>query len=114
MNIRQEVKYAQGMVERRQEEALTIGNARSLQHAREIHQSMTTCVREVKRHQGNILRAIEDSNAVEAKQVLALLMTAMDWHYRAGQDLVRFGVTQEEVNKTNDDVYGMEGESTWG
>ena len=104
MNIKQELKYARGMVERRKEEALTIGNARSLRHAREIHQSMTTCVREVKKHRDNILNAIDDSTALEAKEVLALFVTAMDWHYRAGEDLRGFGVAQAEINNINREV----------
>lgn len=109
MNIRQEVKYAQGMVERRREEALTIGNAQSLRQARETHQSMLACVREVKRHNANILNAIDDNNAGETNQVLDLLIVASDWLARASEDLMRFGITREEVNKMNNDVYGREG-----
>jgi hypothetical protein len=114
MNIRQELKYAQRMLERRLDEASTIGKAESLRQARETHRSMMTCVREVKRHRDNILSAIEDSNALEASQAMSLLVTATEWLSRAGNDLRRFGVTQDEIDKIINDVYGMEGVSQWG
>jgi lysyl-tRNA synthetase class I len=104
MNIKSELKYAVGMAERRVVEASTIGKAESARQAEATYRSMTACVREVKKHQNNILNAIEDSTAMEAKQVMSLLVTVTDWQYRAGEDLKRFGVSQEQVDRIAGEV----------
>lgn len=104
MNIKQELKYAQGMLERRLMEASTIGKAESARQAEATYRSMAGAVREVSKHRDNILNAIDDKTALEAKQVLALFVTAMDWHYRAGEDLRGFGVTQGEIANIDREV----------
>lgn len=97
MNTKNEVKYAVGMVERRREEAETIGNAESARQARQTYKSMSACVREVKKHNANILLMIDDNNAGESGKVLDLLILATDWQTRARADLVRWGVTESEI-----------------
>ncbi len=104
MNIKNEVKYAVGMMERRQEEAKTIGSAESVRQATMTYRSMAGALREVRRHRDNVLNAIDDKTALEAKEVLALFVTAMDWHYRAGEDLRGFGVTQEQIDNIDREV----------
>ena len=74
MNIKNELKYAMGMMERRVVEASTIGKAESARQAEATYRSMAGAVREVRKHQGNIIKAIDDSTALEAKQVMSLLV----------------------------------------
>ena len=104
MNIRQEVKYAQGMVDRREEEAKTIGRSESLREAKQTYISMGACVREVKRHQANILNAIDDSTAGSATEVMGLLMKATGWRSLARTDLVRWGMAESEINNIDREV----------
>lgn len=104
MNIKNELKYAQGMLERRIDEASTIGKAGSGRQAEATFRSMTACVREVTKHQKNILNAIDDSTALEAKQVMSLLATATEWKNRARADMERWGATQAQLERIDDEV----------
>ena len=104
MNIKNEVKYAVGMVERRQEESETIGRAESARQATATYRSMAGALREVKKHHTNILNAIDDSTARDASQVLELLVTVTDWKARARTDLVRWGLTETEIANIDGEV----------
>ena len=104
MNIKNEVKYAVGMVERRQEEAKTIGKAESARQATATYRSMAGALREVKKHHANILNAIDDSTANSAIEVTGLLMTATGWVSLARIDLVRWGMAEAEINNIDREV----------
>jgi F0F1-type ATP synthase membrane subunit b/b' len=104
MNIKQELKYAQGMVERRQEEAKTIGKAKSARQAEATYRSMAGALREVKKHYANILNAIDDSTADSATEFMGLLMTTTGWVSLARIDLVRWGLNEAEINNINREV----------
>jgi len=104
MNTKNEVKYAVGMVERRMEEATTIGKADSVKRATQTYRSMTSAVREVTKHHANILNHIDDSTARNASEVLELLVTVTDWRARARTDLVRWGLTEGEIANIDREV----------
>jgi hypothetical protein len=104
MNIKNELKYAQGMLERRVDEASTIGKATSARQAEATFRSMTACVREVTKHQKNILNSIDDTTALEATQVMSLLDTATVWKTRARADLERWGMAEAQVNRIDEEV----------
>ena len=104
--VQDELKFAQGMVERREFEASTIGRAKSAEQAKRTYRSMTACVREVAKHRDNILNAIDDKTAFEAKEVLALFVTAMDWQYRAGEDAKALGVSEFDIERIVSEVHG--------
>jgi len=104
MIIKQEVKYAMGMVERREEEAKSIGKAESVRQATATYRSMAGALREVRKHHANILNAIDDSTASVAMEVTGLLAKATGWVSLARTDLVRWGLNETEINNINREV----------
>jgi hypothetical protein len=104
MIIKQEVKYAMGMVERREEEAKSIGKAESVRQATATYRSMAGALREVRKHHANILNAIDDSTASVAMEVTGLLAKTTGWVSLARTDLVRWGLNETEINNINREV----------
>jgi hypothetical protein len=104
MIIKNELKYAVGMVERREEEAKTIGSAQSAKQATMTYRSMAGALREVKKHHANVLNAIDDSTASSAIEVTGLLMKATVWASLARTDLVRWGLNETEINNIDREV----------
>jgi len=97
MNTSMELKHAQGMVTRREVDATRIGRAESSREAGALYVSMTTCVREVKKHLDNILQRISNESAGHANECLKLLAIAEDWQKRAGDDLTSWGIDKEKM-----------------
>jgi hypothetical protein len=97
MNTSQELRYAQGMITRREVDASRIGRAESRYEAGALYVSMTTCVREVKKHLDNILSRVSNTSAGHANECLKLLAIAEDWQKRAEDDLSSWGLKKENM-----------------
>jgi hypothetical protein len=104
IQLANEVKYAEGMLSRRADVIERIGKAESRHEAIEAYRSMCGALREVRKHQANILSAIDDSTATVATKVMGLLMTATGWVSLARTDLVRFGLTESEIGNIDREV----------
>lgn len=106
VNIKKETMYAVGMVERRMVEASTIGKAKSVAQAKATYRSMSACVREVTKHHKNIMSSVADDTALEASQVMSLLVMALEWQARALADAGLWGASDSDLANIDREVFG--------
>jgi hypothetical protein len=104
MNTKSELKYAQGMIARREVDATRIGRAESRREALALYRSMSACAKEVGKHRANIRSAIDNSNAGLAIEVEALMDKSNEWRSRARLDLSSWGISEQEVAQIDSEV----------
>lgn len=105
MNISaSELRSAEGMIERREKQAESIGSSGSKKEAMILHRSMTSCIKEVSKHYRNILRSVDNESAGHAITAIELVHKARSWHEKSLDALGAWGVTEDEVRTLNTEV----------
>ena len=95
----QELRHAQGMLERRMELVANLQNAETQKQAIQNHQEICGAVREVGRHRHNILERVDDSSARQANQAGELLKTAEHWLEMSRNVLAGWGVGESDIKR---------------
>ena len=95
----QELRHAQGMLERRMELVANLQNAETQKQAIQNHQEICGAVREVGRHRHNILERVDDGSARQANQAGELLKTAEHWLDMSRSVLAGWGVGESDIKR---------------
>ena len=95
----QELRHAQGMLERRMEMVANLHNAETQKQAIQNHQEICGAVREVGRHRHNIMERIDDKTARQANQATELLKTAEQWLDMSRAVLAGWGVGESDIKR---------------
>ncbi len=111
MTIRtsQELKHAEGVVQRRQQVAESIGNSDSKSQALYAHGEVCGAVREVAKHRDNILGDIDNEGAGHAIRVNELHDITLEWLSRSRGALTGWGVSASELRSMEE----AKGVKTW-
>lgn len=104
MNSKQELKYAQGMVERRMNMVADLDKSTSRKQAVANHRSVCGAVKEVRKHHHNILQRIDNDSAQHALQAGELLKTVEVWLGLSRTQLDRWGVSSSEARSIEGEV----------
>jgi len=107
MNIKQELEYARGMVERRRDIANAINAAESAREAKENHRSVLGALKEVLKHRKNIMSLVDDTTAGYALEVEQLLGTVNVWREQSALVLAGWGVPENELRLIEQQVGGL-------
>lgn len=95
----QELRYAQGMVERRIDMVTGLNDAETRKRAIMNHESICGAVREVRKHHNNIVQLIDDHSAQQALQCAELVKTVETWLDMSRAVLAKWGVGESDVQK---------------
>lgn len=95
----QELRYAQGMVERRLNMVASLHDAETQKQAMQNHQEICGAVREVSRHRHNILQRIDNETALQAIQVGELLEKVNGWLEQSRVVLSKWGVGESDIKR---------------
>lgn len=87
MNTKQEVRWAQSVVERRKTVADSLGSEPSVGYAIENYRSLLMGLKECKRHIANAVSAVDDSNAIIAVDAYKSLALISEWVSNAEDNL---------------------------
>jgi len=97
LRMNNELKYAQGMVERRQESIRKIGLESSRSEVLGTYRSLSACLREVTKHHNNIVALLDDSTAGLAIETSALVDNSRMWLAQSELACRAWGVTDSEL-----------------
>lgn len=106
MDIRKELEFARGMVERRKDMVKNLGSAQSAREAQNNHRDIMGAVKEVNKHRSNILSLIDDTSAKYGLEVEKLLVMVEAWRERSAMELEKWGVSEQEVRILEEQVTG--------
>lgn len=87
VNVAQEVKFAQGMVERRRQTVDSIGSEKTVGEALGNLRSMLACLKECEKHHNNVMVNISDETAGLGVETSALVDYSRKWVAQAEHNL---------------------------
>ena len=87
VNVAQEVKFAQGMVDRRRQTVDAIGFESSKGEAMDNFRSMLVCLKECEKHHNNVMVNISDETAGAGVETSALVDYSRKWVAQAEHNL---------------------------
>lgn len=95
----QELRYAEGMLERRRGLVANLDKAETQKQAIMNHQEICGAVREVGRHRHNIMERIDNETAKQALEVDKALHTARTWLDMSRGVLKVWGLGDSEIKR---------------
>lgn len=87
INVKRELEFAQGMVDRRRVTVENIGQEKRVGEAVDNFRSMLACVRECEKHHNNVMANISDATAGVGVETSALVDYARRWAAQAEHNL---------------------------
>lgn len=107
-SAKQEVNWARSVVERRRAVADSLGTEVAVGYAIENYRSLLMGLKECKRHLGNALNAVDDSNADVAIEAHASLELVGEWVATA-EDNLRGNWAQDDsrINQIRESVMSL-------
>jgi len=106
LKIRDELKYATGMVERRAHMYKTIGKEKTLQEAEANYRSALSAVRECRKHYGNIVSMVTDETAKYAVEARDMAQVAENWAQVSRDRVFAMGATIQKVKDIEEAILG--------
>ena len=107
MNVREELRSAEGMLRRRYDLVERIGSEDTKAEAWNTFQSMLTCVKEVRKHSGRIMSVVDDDTAEVALSMRDVLWEAEECLKSAEANVLKWGYTQSETNNLRNLVFSL-------
>lgn len=94
----QELKHAEGVVERRRNIANNVGDSTTKKEALYRHGELSGAVREVRKHLNNILMEVDNEGAGHALSAQELLAETLGWVDNSRLALSDWGFTESEIS----------------
>jgi len=108
INTKEEIRWANNVVERRREVADSLGTEPALGYAIENYRSLLMGLKECKRHLGNALGAVDDSNADVAIEAHSSLELVSEWVATAENNLRdNWGQDDSSINKVREGIMSL-------
>lgn len=103
--VRNELRYAKGMVERRQEVTYDIGSEENVAQVWANYDSMLACLFECEKHHNNVMSVLDQKSVGIAEETSALVDWSRTWVRQCEQNLImKWDVNAEQVYNKREDL----------
>jgi hypothetical protein len=98
VSAKEELKFAKGMMDRREHVRAGLRNVETRGQAVDNYQSLARCLGEVEKHHNNIVKSITDRTAGYAHESALLVDSARKWLAQARDVAVEHGATVRQLD----------------
>lgn len=107
VSAEEELKFAKGMMDRRENVRAGLRNATSKSEAVGNYRSLLRCLVEVQKHHNRIIKTVDNETAGYAHESSLLLDSARNWVSQARAIAMARGATLSEVNDVDRQMQDM-------